>query len=476
MDPYDILGIRPNAGRDEIELAYRGRRSQYHPDRYAQSDAETQAWATAKMQDINQAYAVLKDEGERSRFDQEKSSRPSRPERPPPTQPREPSVTLRQVLQGYTCTTEPFQKIFIAPDIPKKKIGGAIEGYGAGVRARDVVALIDDTVFGGAKEGMLITENEILAKAILEPVSRVALDKIKEISAEGSRVYINGYEFAKFNIPEKRDIQALCKRINGYLQQRNEAPVQPHTSSEDRPSGYRDVDQAAGEQWFIRLNQGFYSELESEIQREIAAAKTQEEWLAAELVKQLLSVSRSLERFVQSRGTPLAATERSLLLSDQVRLEVLIYIVAIVRLLLEEEAGMDEEQATEVVTPVLLRMLVVYIMGVEGVGERRTLRSIARPQEELNESMFFREFGRRLGRYGLALKRSPSEAVEAFGHSMRHPAAFYAEDVQAVVKGQLNAFVQGVVDRVLDDQALLEFTSVIIKETEAALVNVLEKA
>lgn len=38
MDPYDILGIRPNAGRDEIELAYKGRRSQYHPDRYAQSD------------------------------------------------------------------------------------------------------------------------------------------------------------------------------------------------------------------------------------------------------------------------------------------------------------------------------------------------------------------------------------------------------------------------------------------------------
>ncbi len=48
MDPYGVLGIRPSAGRDEIELAYKGRRSQYHPDRYAQSDAETQAWATGK--------------------------------------------------------------------------------------------------------------------------------------------------------------------------------------------------------------------------------------------------------------------------------------------------------------------------------------------------------------------------------------------------------------------------------------------
>lgn len=75
MDPYEILGIRPNAGRDEIELAYKGRRSQYHPDRYAQSDAQTQAWATGKMQELNQAYAVLKDGAERSRFDQEQRNR-----------------------------------------------------------------------------------------------------------------------------------------------------------------------------------------------------------------------------------------------------------------------------------------------------------------------------------------------------------------------------------------------------------------
>ena len=53
--PYDVLGIRPNAGRDEIELAYKGRRSQYHPDRYAQADAETQAWANACMQEVNAA-------------------------------------------------------------------------------------------------------------------------------------------------------------------------------------------------------------------------------------------------------------------------------------------------------------------------------------------------------------------------------------------------------------------------------------
>src|SRR5690606_8468176 len=88
MNPYDILGIRPNAGREEIELAYKGRRSQYHPDRYGQSDAQTQAWATGKMQELNQAYATLKDPEERDRFDNARTNRASQAEPPPQAAPR----------------------------------------------------------------------------------------------------------------------------------------------------------------------------------------------------------------------------------------------------------------------------------------------------------------------------------------------------------------------------------------------------
>lgn len=69
MDPYDILGIRPHAGREEIELAYKGRRSQYYPDRYGQSDVQTQAWATEGMQAVNHAYVILGAPDERARFD-----------------------------------------------------------------------------------------------------------------------------------------------------------------------------------------------------------------------------------------------------------------------------------------------------------------------------------------------------------------------------------------------------------------------
>lgn len=68
-DYYEVLGVRPKASISEIELAFKGRRTQYHPDRYNTSDAETLAWATSKMKEVNEAYSVLSDPGKRAAYD-----------------------------------------------------------------------------------------------------------------------------------------------------------------------------------------------------------------------------------------------------------------------------------------------------------------------------------------------------------------------------------------------------------------------
>lgn len=475
MDPYEILGIRPNAGRDEIELAYKGRRSQYHPDRYAQSDAQTQAWATDKMQAVNQAYAALKDPEERARFDQAQANRSARPEPSPrPQPPPMPKATLRDALQGLEFSAEPFERVFVAPHIPLKKLRGALASYGEDVRPQDVVALIDDTVFGGAKEGMLITENEILFKAIFESVSRIRLEMIEEINAEGNRIYTNGYEFAKLNIPERRDVQALFKRISTYLKQRAVEPASQPATSEGRKGGYEDPDQAAAKQLFSRLRQGFFKQLESDIQHEAATARSRSDRVSAELVRQLMQLSGVLERFAQASGAQLSGSERSFLSSDPMRVELLIFAVAIAERLLSDEAGMEDEQIAEVIHPVIARTLLPYIADVEGIGERRTLRSVARPLEELEESMFFQEFRRRWRRYGVVFNKTTDDIIEAFDHSLRHPAAFHALDIPLRV--QLNAFAEVVVDRVLDTDAMPEFIAMLFKKTEDALVSVLDKA
>lgn len=220
MDPYEIMGIRSNAGSDEIELAYKGRRSQYHPDRYGQSDEETQAWATSRMQEVNQAYAILKDPGERSRFDHTQTRRPFRSE--PPSQPESRSrTTLRDALQGLEFNADPFERVFVAPHIPLKKLHGAMASYGQDLAPRDVVVLIDDTLFGGAREGVLITEAQIRYKDKFVSLDLRLLGCLSDITAEGKYVYIQGERYAELNMPDHRDLELLFEAVTRHLRNIN---------------------------------------------------------------------------------------------------------------------------------------------------------------------------------------------------------------------------------------------------------------
>lgn len=64
-DYYQILEITQQASLDEIKQAYRIASKKWHPDVNPGKDT------TQMMQDINEAYAILKDEAKRKRYDTE---------------------------------------------------------------------------------------------------------------------------------------------------------------------------------------------------------------------------------------------------------------------------------------------------------------------------------------------------------------------------------------------------------------------
>lgn len=64
-DYYKILDVSPGATLAEIKQAYRSQSLKWHPDR--NKDVDT----TAIMQDINEAYSILKEADKRRRYDRE---------------------------------------------------------------------------------------------------------------------------------------------------------------------------------------------------------------------------------------------------------------------------------------------------------------------------------------------------------------------------------------------------------------------
>jgi len=62
---YEILGVNKGADESEIKKSYRSLSLKYHPDRNSSDDAIT------KIQEINQAYEILSDQGKRQQYDME---------------------------------------------------------------------------------------------------------------------------------------------------------------------------------------------------------------------------------------------------------------------------------------------------------------------------------------------------------------------------------------------------------------------
>jgi len=65
IDYYAVLNIKPTASKKEIKEAFRKEALKWHPDRNSSPDA------TERMQLINEAYLILKDDEAKERYDKQ---------------------------------------------------------------------------------------------------------------------------------------------------------------------------------------------------------------------------------------------------------------------------------------------------------------------------------------------------------------------------------------------------------------------
>jgi DnaJ-class molecular chaperone len=63
LDPYHVLQVAPGAEQEVVNAAFRALALKYHPDR-----DQTQ-YASRRMTQLNEAYALVRDEAARARWD-----------------------------------------------------------------------------------------------------------------------------------------------------------------------------------------------------------------------------------------------------------------------------------------------------------------------------------------------------------------------------------------------------------------------
>lgn len=328
---HDVLGIRPNAGREEIELAFKGRRSQYHPDRYAQADQETQAWATACMQELNVAYeALISGRPSNAQAAAPESNTSDQPVASTPT-------TLKQALHAHPISRMTMARIYIAPDIPLKKLHNAIDSYGSYLKPNDVLALLDDTIFSSGKDGLLVTEKHLWVKEAFNSPVMYGIDGIA-LALQGDVLFVNGRKAREFNITERSEVNTFVMALSQVLKQRTSAD----RAAQSSPSAAPWKQGCQLEPLFLTLIEQF------DAQRRQADPSTRSGRKLINMMH-LMGVMLAMTDRLQAaseavRGAPASSKENAWFRSDVVRLELVLYQAAWISYTLQQRLGRSEDQ------------------------------------------------------------------------------------------------------------------------------------
>lgn len=102
---------------------------------------------------------------------------------------------------------------YIAPNIPMQKINKFINSNELSLTFQDIIFLDDQTVFGGAKESLIITYDSIYVKEAFEDIRSFRFIDIEEIYSQKRKLYINGRLFCTLTLTDVKYVTALSQAL-----------------------------------------------------------------------------------------------------------------------------------------------------------------------------------------------------------------------------------------------------------------------
>jgi len=121
---------------------------------------------------------------------------------------------IEEIIKKYTAQII-GDKVYFNPYIPQDKLKNALASYGQSLKAEEVLILIDITAFGNAKNGMIITENNIFFKELMGNASVLDLYLINSVSLdEYNYLLINGNKIFQTSFKEAETIHKIVNLLN----------------------------------------------------------------------------------------------------------------------------------------------------------------------------------------------------------------------------------------------------------------------
>lgn len=134
------------------------------------------------------------------------------------------------IVQMTLCLAERLglERVYVRPHIPQKKLLAALESYGANMSADEVLVLIDDTLFGGAKEGVLMGERKLAVKMLLDTPRLFFWHHLDSLAVEKNDLFVNSRKVGTFTQVGEKELGEFFSVINEALgDARRELAAQP---------------------------------------------------------------------------------------------------------------------------------------------------------------------------------------------------------------------------------------------------------
>ena len=185
-DYYKVLGVERGASEDEIKKAFRKLARKHHPDVSKAADA------AARMQDINEAYDVLRDPEKRAAYDRVGQGMHGGQEfRPPPGWDAGFEFSGAPEGAGFGDHSDFFETLFGAA----RRARGQAPGGGRGLRGEDhhakIVIPLEDA-FHGATRGLTLRAPELDASGHVVFNERELQVKIPKGIRAGQQIRLAG--------------------------------------------------------------------------------------------------------------------------------------------------------------------------------------------------------------------------------------------------------------------------------------------